>query len=136
MDALDSIISISTSGMRAQSERMKIIAENVANAEATGATPGSDPYRRKLLTFSEEVDRASGASMVRVNPVTNDTSSFPVRFDPAHPAADAQGFVKLPNVSAVIEMANMREASRSYEANMNMFEMGRQMRGQIVDMLK
>jgi flagellar basal-body rod protein FlgC len=136
MDALNSIMSISTAGMRAQSERMKIIAENVANAEATGTTPGADPYRRKMITFSEEIDRATGASIVQVNPVTRDMSDFPVRYDPAHPAADAQGIVKLPNVSSIIEMANMREASRSYEANMNMFDIGRQMRGQIVDMLK
>lgn len=136
MDSLDSIMMTSASGMRAQSDRMKIIAENVANAETTGTTPGADPYQRKVVTFREEVDRATGARLVALNPVTRDTSDFPVRYDPAHPAADARGIVKMPNVNSIIESANMREASRSYEANMNMFDMGRKMRGQMLDMLK
>ncbi|KAF0674619.1 flagellar basal body rod protein FlgC [Profundibacterium mesophilum] len=136
MDALKSIISIAASGMHAQSERLKVVSENVANADTKGTTPGSDPYRRKIISFEEMLDRESGASMVQVSDIAQDRSEFTLLFDPAHPAADANGFVKASNVNPLLEMANMREASRSYEANLNMFEAGRRMRGQIIDLLK
>ncbi|MDP2086189.1 MAG: flagellar basal body rod protein FlgC [Gemmobacter sp.] len=136
MDELSAIRKIASSGIRAQGERMRVISENIANADATGRTPGADPYRRKTISFSEMVERESGVALVRADPPGRDMSAFPVRFDPSHPAADAQGFVKTPNVSAIIEMANMREAQRSYEANMNMFETGRKMRSLMLDMLK
>jgi flagellar basal-body rod protein FlgC len=136
MDDLTAIRKIASSGIRAQGERMRVISENIANAEATGRTPGADPYRRKTISFSQMVERESGVTLVRTDPPGRDMSPFPVRFDPSHPAADAQGFVKTANVSAIIEMANMREAQRSYEANMNMFETGRKMRSLMLDMLK
>jgi flagellar basal-body rod protein FlgC len=136
MDPLSSISAIAASGMRAQGERLKIVSENVANADSTGNAPGADPYRRKTLAFEEMLDRELGASMVRVEQIGRDDSPFTLVHDPAHPAADARGMVKMPNVNPILEMSNMREASRSYEANMNMFEAGRKMRNQMIDLLR
>ncbi|MBW4961630.1 flagellar basal body rod protein FlgC [Sulfitobacter sp. CW3] len=136
MDPLQSIARIAASGMTAQTARLRVISENVANAESTGTTPGADPFRRKTISFSELVDRNNGASMVEVGRVGRDQSDFRLDFDPSHPAADETGYVKRSNVDPIIEMANMREASRNYEANMNMFEAGRRMRGQMLDLLK
>ncbi|MGR3464805.1 flagellar basal body rod protein FlgC [Limimaricola sp.] len=136
MDPLNSISAIAASGMKAQGERLKVVAENVANADSTGNTPGADPYRRKTLSFEEMVDREIGASMVRVEDIGRDKTPFTLMHDPSHPAADARGMVKMPNVNPILEMSNMREASRSYEANMNMFEAGRTMRTQMLDLLR
>ncbi|SFT08529.1 flagellar basal-body rod protein FlgC [Sulfitobacter marinus] len=136
MDPLQSIARIAASGMTAQTARLRVISENVANAESTGTTPGADPFRRKTISFSELVDRNNGASLVEVGRIGRDQSDFRLDFDPSHPAADENGYVKQSNVDPIIEMANMREASRNYEANMNMFEAGRRMRGQMLDLLK
>ncbi len=136
MDPLSSIGLVAASGMRAQGERLKVVAENVANAGSTGTRPGADPYQRKTLAFEEMVDRNSGASLVRVAELGRDRAPFGREYDPAHPAADAEGYVKTANVNPLLEMSNMREASRSYEANLNMFEAGRQMRAQILDLLR
>jgi flagellar basal-body rod protein FlgC len=136
MDPLQSIARIAASGMTAQTARLRIISENVANADSTGTNPGDDPFRRKTISFSEMVDRDSGATMVEVDRIGRDQSNFRLDYDPSHPAADETGYVKRPNVDPIIEMANMREASRNYEANMNMFEAGRRMRGQMLDLLK
>ena len=136
MDPLSSIAKIASSGMTAQSARLRVITENVANADSTGTTPGADPFRRKTISFSELLDRDSGASTVEVDRIGRDTRPFVLDHDPSHPAADANGYVKLPNVDPILEMANMREASRSYEANLNLFEAGRRMRGQMPDLLK
>jgi len=136
MNPLKSIFSIAASGMRAQSERLKIISENVANANSLGSNPNEDPYRRKTISFKEMVDRKTGASMVAIKGIGGDTSKFPTFYDPSNPAANDKGFVKNTNVNTLIEMANMREASRSYEANLNMFEASRRMRTQILNLLK
>jgi flagellar basal-body rod protein FlgC len=136
MDPLQSIARIAASGMTAQTARLRVISENVANADSTGATPGDDPFRRKTISFSEMIDRDSGATLVEVDRIGRDQSDFRLDYDPSHPAADETGYVKRPNVDPIIEMANMREASRNYEANMNMFEAGRRMRGQMLDLLK
>ncbi|MCA1776176.1 MAG: flagellar basal body rod protein FlgC [Paracoccaceae bacterium] len=136
MDPLKSVGTVAASGMRAQGERLKLVAENVANASSTGTTPGADPYQRKTLAFEELVDRQTGASMVQIRDLGRDQAPFGRSYDPAHPAADADGYVKTPNVNPLLEMSNMREASRSYEANLNMFEAGRKMRGQILDLLR
>ncbi len=136
MDPLQSIGAVAASGMRAQGERLKVVAENVANAGSTGATPGADPYQRKTLAFEEMIDRNTGASMVRISALGRDRAPFGREYDPAHPAADAEGYVRTANVNPLLEMSNMREASRSYEANLNMFEAGRRMRGQILDLLR
>lgn len=136
MEALKSILSIASSGMRAQGERIKVISENVANANSLGSVSGEDPYRRKTISFVEMVDRKSGASLVDFKDMGRDQSDFKQIYDPSHPAADETGYVKGTNVNTLIEMANMREASRSYEANLNMFEAGRRMRNQLIDLLK
>lgn len=136
MDNLKSVLAVAASGMKAQGERLKVVSENVANASSSGTTPGEEPYRRKVISFEEMVDRESGASMVNVADITRDETEFELRYDPAHPAANAEGFVQVSNVKTVLEMSNMREASRSYEANLNMFEAGRRMRSQLLDLLK
>lgn len=136
MDPLKSISAIAASGIVAQSTRLKVTAENVANAGSTGNQPGEDPYRRKTVSFGELLDRSSGSSLVEVTSIDRDDTNFPVKYDPVHPAADDKGYVRISNVSSIIEMNNMREASRSYEANINMFDAARRMRRQMLDLLK
>ena len=116
MDPLQSIARIAASGMTAQTARLRIISENVANADSTGSTPGEDPFRRKTISFAELIDRDSGATLVEVDRIGRDQSDFRLDYDPSHPAADEAGYVKRPNVEPIIEMANMREASRNYES--------------------
>jgi flagellar basal-body rod protein FlgC len=136
MDSLSLISKVATSGLRAQGERMRIVSENVANANSTADTPGGDPYRRKVVSFGELLDDATGVSHVEISNVERDMTDFTVRYEPAHPAADESGFVKMPNVNPLIEMSNMREASRSYEANLTMLENARSMRNRLIDMLE
>lgn len=135
MDDLSAIGKIAASGMKAQSQRLRIISENMANADSTGTTPGADPYRRKVISFGAMVDRNSGANLVAVESVSRDPSDFRLEYDPSHPAADAAGYVKKPNVDPLLELANMREASRSYEADLSQFETARQMKSKLIDML-
>jgi flagellar basal-body rod protein FlgC len=120
-------LNISASGMRAQGTRLRVISENIANANSTGQQPGAEPFRRKTITFANELDRELGADMVEVKDVTLDMSEFGRRYDPGHPAADAEGYVMTPNVNTLIEMADMREAQRSYEANLRVIETSRSM---------
>ena len=127
---------IAVSGMKAQSQRLKIISENMANAESLGVRPGEDPYRRQVVTFKEYIDRESGAKMVKVDKVTTDNSQFEKRYQPGHPAADEQGYVSLPNVNPLIEMMDMKEAQRSYEANMAVVKTTREMGSRALDILK
>lgn len=136
MDALSSIITTAASGMRSQGERLRVVSENVANSATTSQQAGGDPYRRKLISFGQTTDAETGAAMVRVAEITRDMGEFSYRFDPSHPGADENGYVKLPNVNPLIEMSNMREATRSYEANMTMLENAQQMRSQLIDLLK
>ncbi len=136
MDPLRSISAIAASGMHAQSHRLKVTAENVANANSIGSTPGEEPYRRQTISFAEMLERDTGATLVRVVEIGRDQSEFPLRYDPGHPAADESGYVRTPNVSSIVEMNNMREAARSYEANMNMYEAARTMRRQMLDLLR
>ncbi|MEA2951599.1 MAG: flagellar basal-body rod protein FlgC, partial [Alphaproteobacteria bacterium] len=118
MDFLKSI-SIAASGLRAQAGRMRILSENIANADSTASAPNADPYRRKIPTFRSEMDRALDARVVELGRVTTDQTAFRSKYEPGHPAADANGNVKYPNVNSLIEMTDMREAQRSYEANIN-----------------
>lgn len=134
-DPLKGIGAAAQSGLRAQAERLRVVAENIANANSTATTPGGDPYRRKTVSFESLLDAKTGAETVALQGVGRDQSPFRLSHDPAHPAADANGYVKLSNVQPLIEMANMREASRSYEANLNMIEAGRRMRSQLLDLL-
>ena len=129
-------LDISAAGMRAQGTRLRIIAENIANADSTATTPGGQPYRRKLVTFANELDRASETHKVTVHKIQFDESSFSRRFEPGHPAADAEGYVLYPNVNSLIEMADMREAQRSYEANLRAIQAARTMLQQTIDILR
>jgi flagellar basal-body rod protein FlgC len=135
MDFLKSI-SIAASGLRAQAGRMRIISENIANADSTAQRPGTDPFRRKIPTFRAELDRTLGARVVALGQVRTDPSEFLTKYQPGHPAADANGNVKYPNVNPLIEMTDMREAQRSYEANLNVIGATRRMIQRTLDILK
>ncbi|MCI5049085.1 MAG: flagellar basal body rod protein FlgC [Rickettsiales bacterium] len=127
---------IAASGMRAQSDRLRIVSQNIANAESVGTRPGEAPYRRKVLTFKNTVDRELEAELVRVGKYGYDDTPFKLRYDPNHPAADDNGYVKLPNVNTMIEMMDMREARRGYEANLNVIEVSKGMIMQTINMLR
>ena len=118
---------IAASGMKAQGSRLKVISENLANANSTSQTPGGEPYRRKVLTFGNMLDRTLDAQVVKVKSIGPDRSDFELKYDPSHPAANADGYVMLPNVNPIIEMADMREAQRSYEANLNVINAAKAM---------
>ncbi|SDR86530.1 flagellar basal body rod protein FlgC [Bradyrhizobium canariense] len=127
---------IATSGLRAQAGRMRVISENIANADSTSQTSGGDPYRRKVPTFSSELDRTLDAQVVTLGRVRADPTSFRVKYDPGNPAADATGNVKYPNVNPLIEMTDMRDAQRSYEANLNIISATRRMISLTLNILK
>jgi flagellar basal-body rod protein FlgC len=127
---------IATSGLRAQAGRMRVISENIANADSTGTSAGADPYRRKIPTFVSQLDRALDARTVALGKVAPDTSNFRTRYEPSNPAADQNGYVKYPNVNPLIEMTDMREAQRSYEANLNIISATRRMIQRTLDILK
>ncbi|HXV32149.1 MAG TPA: flagellar basal body rod protein FlgC [Sinorhizobium sp.] len=136
MDPLTSALKVSASGLQAESTRLRIVSENIANARSTGDVPGADPYRRKTISFAAEVDRASGASLVEIDRIGTDDSNFNIEFDPGSPAADEKGMVKLPNVNILIEMADMREANRAYEANLQTVKQSRDLISQTIDLLR
>ena len=129
-------MNIATSGLRAQAGRMRVISENIANADSTATTAGGEPYRRKVPTFSSALDRTLDARVVALGKVKTDTSAFRVKYDPGNPAADATGNVKYPNVNPLIEMTDMRDAQRSYEANLNIISATRRMIQRTLDILK
>ncbi len=136
MDPLVASLKVSASGLEAESTRLRIVSENIANARSTGDVPGADPYRRKTVSFTAEVDRMSGASSVSIERLGTDDSDFSVEFDPGNPAADDKGMVKLPNVNVLIEMADMREANRSYEANLQTTRQARDLISATIDLLR
>ena len=136
MDALGAALKIAASGMDAQSQRLRVVSENLANAQSTGTSPGADPYRRKTVNFTAELDRATGASAVEVVEISRDQSDFPIEFMPGHEAADASGYVKMPNVNVLVEMADMSEANRSYEANLQVIKQARELITMTIDLLK
>jgi flagellar basal-body rod protein FlgC len=135
MDLFKSIV-VAASGLRAQSGRMKVVAENLANADSTAERAGADPYRRKVPTFQARMDRELDVKTVELGRVRPDQSAFRSRFDPGHPAADANGQVKLPNVNSLIETMDLREAQRSYEANLNVITSARRMIQRTIDILR
>ncbi|MEM1102493.1 MAG: flagellar basal body rod protein FlgC [Pseudomonadota bacterium] len=136
MADLNNTMMISASGLKAQSQRMRVIAENMANASSTGDTPGADPYRRRIPTFGNVVDRELGVNMVEVKRIVADRSEFGLKFDPSHPAANEDGYVKTPNVKGLVETMDMHEAQRSYEANLNTMDAARTMAARTLDLLK
>jgi flagellar basal-body rod protein FlgC len=135
MEMLKSML-VAASGMRAQAERMRVIAENLANASSTAETKEQDPYRRQVPVFASELDREIGAETVTVSGVVEDTTPFREEYMPGHPAADTRGYVRMPNVNSLVEMMDMREAQRAYEANLSVIDNSRAMMARTLDMLK
>ena len=135
MDFLKTM-AIAASGLRAQAGRMRIISENIANADSTAATAGGNPYRRKVPTFSSALDRTLDAKVVTLGKIRPDRTAFRIKYEPGNPAADAAGNVKYPNVNPLVEMTDMREAQRSYEANLNIISATRRMIQRTLDILK
>lgn len=133
---LKSSIGVSASGLRAQSLRMRVIAENLANSDSVARTAGGDPYRRRVPTFKAEVDRATGATNVKISSIEGDKTAFQRVYQPGSPAADAQGYVLRPNVNGLVETADMKAAQRSYEANLNAIEAARGLTMRTIDLLK
>ena len=127
---------IATSGLRAQAGRMRVISENIANAQSTSQNAGGDPYRRKVPTFKSELDRSLDARIVGLGRIRPDQSAFPTRYEPGNPAADAAGNVKYPNVNSLVEMTDMKDAQRSYEANLNIISATRRMISLTLNILK
>ena len=128
-------MAVTAAGMRVQSERMKVISENIANADSTSPTLGADPYRRKVPTVTSKFDRELGANLVQTGKTVADKSEFRSQYDPGNPNADKQGYVKLPNVDPLIEIMDMREAQRSYEADLTVMDATKQMLAKTVDLL-
>lgn len=135
-DPLITSMKIAASGLDAQSTRLRVVSENLANAHSTATVPGGDPYRRKIVGFAAELDRVSGAAIVDVNSVDEDQSDFRLVYDPGNKAADEDGMVKMPNVNVLIEMADMREANRAYEANLQTVKQSRELMSMTIDLLR
>jgi flagellar basal-body rod protein FlgC len=135
MDFMKSM-AIAASGLRAQTGRMRVISENIANADSTAQRPGGDPYRRKIPTFRSEIDRALDANVIGMGKVRPDPTDFRTKYEPGHPGADQNGYVKYPNVNSLVEMNDMREAQRSYEANLNVIGATRRMIQRTLDLLR
>jgi flagellar basal-body rod protein FlgC len=135
VDFLKSLTS-AASGLKAQSSRMRVIAENIANADSAPTAPGAEPYRRKIPTFRSQVDRETGASVIETGRVRRDTAPFRTKYEPGNPNANARGEVAMPNVNGLIENMDMREAQRSYEANLNMITATRRMVAKTLEILK
>jgi flagellar basal-body rod protein FlgC len=141
---LDRALRISAAGMAAQSTRLRVVAENLANRDSTGEAPGAEPYRRRTVSFANRLDRAMGGGpgagpgteTVAVSRIGTAPGDFPTRFDPAHPAADARGYVKTPNVDSVVEVMDMREAQRGYSANLSVLETTRGMLTRAIEALR
>ncbi len=136
MDPLSIASATAFSGLGAQSLRMRVLAENIANAESTGKTSGSDPYRRKIVSFESTLDEVSGIPSVRIAEMGTDNAEFPMEHRPGHPAADKDGNVKLPNVNMIVEITDMRLAGRAYEANLQVIRQGREMAANLVELLR
>jgi flagellar basal-body rod protein FlgC len=135
-DPLTTALKVAASGLDAQATRLRVVSENMANARSTGPAPGSDPYRRKVVDFTSVLDRESGAAKVAVDRITGDPTDFSVEYDPGNPAADANGMVKMPNVNMIVEMADMREANRSYEANLQTIKQARELISMTINLLR
>lgn len=135
MDLLKAM-TLAAKGMQAQGVRMRVISENMANAETTSKTPGGDPYRRQLVTFKNELNRTDNLREVSVDKIMGDRADFITQYNPSHPSADKAGYVKMPNVNSLIEMMDMREAQRSYEANLGVIEVSRAMLMRTIDLIR
>ncbi len=135
MDLMKSI-KIAAAGMRVQGVRLKVISENIANADSMSVVPGGDPYRRKVVMFQNVLDRSLGTELVKVRNIDVDASEFRKNYNPGHPAADKSGYVRLPNVNALVEMMDMREAQRSYQANLRIVDVSKKLMARTIDLLR
>lgn len=133
---LNDSLKIAAAGMRAQSDRLRVVAENIANADSTATAPGGDPYRRKTVVFKNVLDKELGMETVRVSKRGTDKSAFIKKYEPYHPAADAQGYVLYPNVNTIVEAVDMKEARRAYEANLGVIEVSKAMMARTLDLLR
>lgn len=133
---LSKALEISARGMEVQTTRLRVIAENLANQETTGSTPGAQPFRRKVITFENRMDQALGVDTVKVKTIGQDMGDLPQKFDPSNPAADKSGYVRTPNVNGFVEVMDMREAQRSYSANLNVLDVTRSMLTRTIELLK
>lgn len=136
MDDLSKASHIASAGMKAQAKRLRVVSENLANADSLATKPGGDPYRRKMITFKSELDRSMDAMKVKADKTIRDSSDFGREYNPGHPAADDQGYVMTPNVNPLIEVMDMREAQRSYEANMHVISIAREMTSKTIELLR
>lgn len=136
MDPLSTALKVAASGLTAQSERLRVVSENLANAQSTGDTPGADPYQRKTISFAAEVDRSSGTSFVEIADIGRDDTEFPLEYQPGNEAANDAGYVKMPNVNVLLEMADMREANRSYQANLQVIKQARELISMTIDLMR
>lgn len=136
MSELMNSLHIAAAGMKVQSDRLRVVSENIANADSLPTKPGENPYRRKTITFKEHMDKELGVDLVQVKRYGYDKSQFGRRYDPSHPASDSEGYVLTPNVNTVLEVVDMKEAQRGYEANLNVVEVSKSMLQRTVDMLK
>ncbi len=134
--SFDDAIKISAAGMAAQGTRLRTIAENLANASSTAKVAGGDPYRRKIVTFQDTLDKATGDHMVKVGHIIGDPTAFDSKYEPGHPSADANGYVRYPNVNPLIELNDLRESQRSYEANVDVIDASKTMLSRTIDLLK
>jgi flagellar basal-body rod protein FlgC len=135
-DPLLSSAKSAAAGLFAQSSRMRVVSENIANASTTGKTPGSDPYQRKTISFESEMDDNSGADLVKIDEIARDETPFQTEYMPGNPAADDKGKVKMPNVNMLVELADMREASRSYTANTQVIKQVRELVSMTIDLMR
>jgi flagellar basal-body rod protein FlgC len=133
---LSDTLKIAAAGMTVQGDRLRTVAENIANSDSTASAPGGNPYRRKLVLFQNVLDRETGLDSVKVSKHTTDNSEFVKRYEPTHPMADGTGYVQYPNVSPIVEMMDMREARRGYEANLNVIEVSKSMLARTLDLLR
>ena len=136
MDNLTATFSVAGSGLFAQSQRIRIASENLGNAESTGNSAGANPYTRKVISFESELDEASGANLVQVGDTELDSSPYRLEKMPGNPAADQNGYVKLPNVNMLVELSDIREATRSYDANVQVVKQARDLITMTIDLLK
>jgi len=133
---LQKALTISARGMTVQTSRLRVIAENLANQDTTGTSPQTQPYRRKTITFANAMDRSAGTETVRVKKIGRDMGDLPLRYDPSHPAADERGYLRVPNVNSFVEVMDMKEAERSYSANLNVLQVSRSMLTRAIEMLR
>jgi flagellar basal-body rod protein FlgC len=136
MDPLQTALHIASSGLQAQSTRLRVVSENIANAQSTGSAAGADPYARQTVSFESEMDRTLGANLVEVKSIGVDSTPFKLERDPGNPAADQNGMVKMPNVDVLVELADMREANRSYEANLQVAKQSAEMLTTTISLMK